>query len=251
MTLILGARCIDGVVLVADRKFTSEEAKIDYGNKITGEIPGLLTAFSGDRATFEAFTNRLRSFLTTKIISQVKESLEKNIPIVDLGVRFDDLIWEINILQRDLRKHGLYNFSILAGISGIHYSDKKSKMILFYQDGGFIPVREYKALGTGEPYASYHLMRYYESEMKMEKFAELADFIIRFVEGKVYQLDKNVGLDPTYPFPQIIYIPDNLGYCSKYNNGEPKSDCSPNQQELQDFKTNSEKKLEHLYAQHF
>jgi hypothetical protein len=39
MTLIMGARCIDGVVLVADRKINSlEESEPVYGDKITGEI---------------------------------------------------------------------------------------------------------------------------------------------------------------------------------------------------------------------
>lgn len=82
----------------------------------------------------------------------------------------------------------------------------------------------------------------------MEEFAQLGDFIIRLVENNKYKLDNCVGLDPDYPYPQIVYIPDNREYCRKYNNGRTKSDCSPTQQELEEFKIHSEKKLEHLYS---
>ena len=44
------ARCIDGVVLVADRKINCrEESESVYGDKITREITEVLTGFSGDR----------------------------------------------------------------------------------------------------------------------------------------------------------------------------------------------------------
>jgi 20S proteasome alpha/beta subunit len=66
MTLIMGASCKDGVFLIADKKFTySDGSQPDYGNKITGEIGGMLTAFSGDRGTFELFRNRLRDYVRT------------------------------------------------------------------------------------------------------------------------------------------------------------------------------------------
>ena len=51
MTLILGARCRDGAVLVADSKLTEDNSglQFSYDNKTTGELQGILTAFSGDR----------------------------------------------------------------------------------------------------------------------------------------------------------------------------------------------------------
>jgi 20S proteasome alpha/beta subunit len=56
MTLILASRCIDGVVIIADRKFTpigTIGIRYQYGNKITGELRGILTAFSGDAGAFK------------------------------------------------------------------------------------------------------------------------------------------------------------------------------------------------------
>lgn len=62
----MGARCKDGSILVGDRKITSTAVPdVVYANKITGEINGALTAFAGDRGTFELFRNRLRHYAKT------------------------------------------------------------------------------------------------------------------------------------------------------------------------------------------
>ena len=56
MTYILGSRCRDGVVMIADRKFT-----VDYGssylhdNKLVHEVAGIVVGFSGSRGVFELF----------------------------------------------------------------------------------------------------------------------------------------------------------------------------------------------------
>jgi 20S proteasome alpha/beta subunit len=56
MTIILGVKCIDGIVLVGDRKLRdSNKTDFSYGDKITGEVKGFLTAFSGDKSVFDLF----------------------------------------------------------------------------------------------------------------------------------------------------------------------------------------------------
>jgi 20S proteasome alpha/beta subunit len=58
MTYILGSRCRDGVVMIADRKFT-----VDYGssylhdNKLVHEVAGIVVGFSGSRGVFEPFSD--------------------------------------------------------------------------------------------------------------------------------------------------------------------------------------------------
>ena len=62
MTLILGAKCVDGVVLVGDRKFTVTDlygTTYIYGDKILGELNGVLTGFSGDLGAFQVFTRKI------------------------------------------------------------------------------------------------------------------------------------------------------------------------------------------------
>lgn len=131
------------------------------------------------------------------------------------------------------------------------FCDKKSILYYFYQDGGYIPVETYIAVGTGEFFASYYLKRYWQKNITMREFAQLGDFIIRLVGNEKYNLAIDVGLDPGYPFPQIIYIPNEPEFCRKYNNGKPKSDCSPTRKELEEFKNYSEKKIKNLYDQPF
>jgi 20S proteasome alpha/beta subunit len=63
LTLILGSRCIDGVVIIADTKFTSTGTigiQYQYGDKITGELNGVLTAFAGDAGAFNMFAMKIR-----------------------------------------------------------------------------------------------------------------------------------------------------------------------------------------------
>ena len=73
MTYILGAKCTDGVVLVSDTKFTYYNGNDEpYDDKITGETPSVLTAFSGSREPFEEFRLRLREFVRKREIKQTK-----------------------------------------------------------------------------------------------------------------------------------------------------------------------------------
>jgi len=68
MTYILGSRCSDGVVIVSDTKFTIDNGAIAplYDvDKVTGEFPGFITAFSGERHKFERFRGEIREFRST------------------------------------------------------------------------------------------------------------------------------------------------------------------------------------------
>jgi 20S proteasome alpha/beta subunit len=246
MTLMMGARCIDGVVLVADRKINSrEESDPIYGNKITGEITEVLTGFSGDRGTFELFRNCLRRY-AKEIDEQIKRGSNKEINI-------DEIIWHIHEIKMGFRnKPGRYKFELMVGISSKYFTNRKSTLNYFYDDGGFIPVDKCKAIGEGKIHALYYLQRYYYKNMTMRRFAQLGDFIIRYIDNEQYRLDNTVGLDPKYPYPQIIYIPDDPDYCKPYNNnGQIKFDCTPTQKDLKEFKSFSEKKLGKLYGESF
>ena len=56
MTLILGARCSDGVVLVADKKITKtneiSSISYEYINKLHGELSHVIFGISGSTETF-------------------------------------------------------------------------------------------------------------------------------------------------------------------------------------------------------
>jgi 20S proteasome alpha/beta subunit len=59
MTYILGSRCNDGVVLVADTRFTIDQLGgigfMHDNDKIFAGISGMIMGFSGTRGKFELF----------------------------------------------------------------------------------------------------------------------------------------------------------------------------------------------------
>jgi hypothetical protein len=84
----------------------------------------------------------------------------------------------------------------------------------------------------------------------MEEFAQLSDFIIRYISNPELRLNDVVGLsnqDDQYQHPQIVYIPDDLEFCTVYNNGQPKVDCFPTEARLNELRQNSENFLTTLH----
>lgn len=76
MTLIFGARCVDGVVLAGDRKFTMTDVygtHYIYGDKILGELNGVLTGFSGDLGAFQVFSRTLKNYVRNKMGQDIKK----------------------------------------------------------------------------------------------------------------------------------------------------------------------------------
>ena len=103
-------------------------------------------------------------------------------------------------------------YDILLGVSGVI---KKWSSILYNlsPDGDVITINGYKAIGTGEPYASFFLKKFWNNEMNMEQTAELGYFIIKYIER--FGLNRTIGLDNKPPLdkPTIWLIPDNSIDC--------------------------------------
>jgi 20S proteasome alpha/beta subunit len=241
MTLILGARCIDGVVLAADRKFTGTDTiggiHTTYNNrKITGELDGISTGFSGDVGTFQLFTISLRNHVNN----------------AGDGLSFDAMMLRVSEIQLEFyNRYENYRYKVLMGAASKYSRVHRSSLHYFESDGRCLPKSEPKAIGSGSPYAYYFLKRYWhENQTTMTQFAQLSDFIIRYVSHPELTLDDAVGLDNQdnqYQYPQIVYIPDNPDFCRTYNNGQPKVDCFPTTAQLIEFRRNSENMLDMLH----
>ena len=230
MTLVLGARCTDGVVLAADHKLTGLNP--GYGNKITGELTGVLTGFAGDRGNFGLFTTGMKKYVDEYLMSEKKNIFQTPYPSINI------LLWEINRIKSELPYH---KFDVLVAVSGVYFKDKKSQLHHLLENGGIIPINQtYVAVGTGEPFGSFFMKQYFTKyEPNMSQFAQLADFVIRFVSEPEYDLTNGeVGLDSAYPYPQIIYIPDKPTGKIDHELTEP---------ELKQLKTASDERLKNLY----
>lgn len=252
MTLIIGARCRDGVVLVADSNRTEEyddfacSLPVFPDNKITGG-EGVLIAYSGPGGVFTTGIRRRINYITQHK-GFYEHNMLRSLPFTIFRVF-------ISSVQYDLwnATHRNYHFEVLLGISAMYFPDSpRSSLIYFYPHGTLSIIKDFRAIGSGAPFASYYLKRYWHNEMKMKEFAQLADFIIKYVDVEAksslskYKLDNAVGLNPECPYPQVIYIPNNPNYCKPYNKGESRLDCSPEERDLKKFKLHSDEKLENL-----
>jgi 20S proteasome alpha/beta subunit len=55
LTVIMGAKCIDGIILVADKKMTHEDGGFEYHDKIFGDLLHILMGYTGWERTFDVF----------------------------------------------------------------------------------------------------------------------------------------------------------------------------------------------------
>ncbi|MGA9171359.1 MAG: hypothetical protein WCF03_02845 [Nitrososphaeraceae archaeon] len=223
MTYILGSRCKDGVVLVADTKITVDDgARYDYDDKITGDIRGVLIGFSGNKEPFTEFGMRLRE--------RAKE-LESNFNRKE-KISIDRINLLIGGTMKSLEGHygRNYIYDILAGISGMEHSE----LTYFYQNGSPEKVRKYKAIGVWT-YGSIFLQENWDENMSMETVGGIGYFIIRYMEK--FGLDLGVGTGGKKPNPQIKFLPDNA------------YDIDASTQQIQKFEEDSKRNLERLSSQ--
>jgi 20S proteasome alpha/beta subunit len=258
-TLILGARCIDGVVLVADTKITTiydVGRRYNYGKKITGELQGILTGFSGHKGVFEVFAMKLRDYVSSTTLANREKYLAQRLIGLrkepDFSPTIEQVRFQITQIQSDFyNKNKKHRYRVLMGVSGQHL-DGKSILYYFDADGSCMPVIEPVAIGHGSPYATYFLKLYWDSKQTtMKQFAQLGDFIIRFVGDDKIRLDDSVGLDKKDPYPQIIYIPDDVTICGLDQNGKQRFEHIPTRSDLRAFKSYSKNKLKTLHGQPF
>jgi 20S proteasome alpha/beta subunit len=55
LTVIIGAKCLDGIVLIADRKLTRRNGEVRFSDKIIGDIRHFLIGYTGDAEMFDIF----------------------------------------------------------------------------------------------------------------------------------------------------------------------------------------------------
>jgi 20S proteasome alpha/beta subunit len=199
MTFILGSRCIDGVVMIADRRFTENYgSSYLYDDKLIHHVEGIIIGFSGSRGIFELFTS--------EITQHVIES--GGITLYPFISKTSELIENLNNrFRRD------ESFDALIGIG-----NEPSRLRYFYPDGTMETITTYKTIGSGTPYGSVFLKKLWHPQMSMESVAELGYFIIKYIE--TFELDLTVGVGDNGR-PQIFFLPDSFGSDGKARYFQP------------------------------
>lgn len=188
MTLIIGARCTDGLILAADRK-VMRGGESDYGDKIF-EIGGVVLAFEGLTGIRDDFLlllrselDRTRGFTTLYEVKLVVEDI-----VADLSQRYAERLGE-----------EAYMGALLGGLSGI--SNGPAELYYVHPQGYGESVR-YRCSGHGAQYAHSLAKFMLSSEISVHDCAYRSAFVISWVSE---DLDANVG-----GIPQVAMIRDNV-----------------------------------------
>jgi 20S proteasome alpha/beta subunit len=108
MTYILGARCSDGVVLVADTKITIDEgAKFAYGKKLFKISDAVVMGASGISGFFSSFQNRVE--VTSAKLT--KQGVNLNTP-ASVKLLAENVIREMNSVYEEDRYTFLQQISV-------------------------------------------------------------------------------------------------------------------------------------------
>lgn len=190
MTYILGSNCVDGVVLVGDRKIVSGDGSShEYGYKIFADAPFMVVGSSGTSGLFEKFREKLTEFTSSPSHEHT---------VVALTTQIETITRQLNEAYHDIL-HG-ESFDVLLGIKGSITSVLRHVYPIGFAEG----VTRCRAIGHGEPYGSFFLKHWWKPEMTMLEVAELGFFIIKYIQE--FELDNTVGIGESYP--QIWLIPN-------------------------------------------
>lgn len=199
MTYALGVRCVDGVILITDRKLTfGYGTQPEYIDKIHGDISGVLWAFAGAVGEFEIFRRDIKDFV------RIKKSRNEVITMDGFVKKLSQTTYET--FEKYRYEYG--GFEVLVGIS----EPGKSWLGHISESGLIEPVNRYMAIGTGAPYGAVYVQQAWKQKkgtITMNEAASLGYLVIKYIEK--LELDGAVGLGKEHLFkhPQMRFIPDN------------------------------------------
>jgi 20S proteasome alpha/beta subunit len=190
MTYILGAKCSDGVVLVADRKIIDGDDTVGYGDKLFMHDFPIVQGGAGSLDLFDKF--RYESYLEAM---KYKDNINWLSYIDDV----EDITRKLN------KRYGDERFEVIIAGPIRHPEDVVPRLYYIPPSGLSKQIHRYKVIGSGEPYGSIFLGTFWrkKSPQSMQDVAELGYFIIRNIEEN--KLDAEVGLDKNQ-HPQIYRI---------------------------------------------
>jgi 20S proteasome alpha/beta subunit len=189
MTLILGSKCADGVVLIDDKKvILNGGIDIDYRDKLFAILDYVTFGSSGSTDNFELFRGYVMEYFRKHQIS------------------FDDIIKELSGLAfRINRKYNFDRAFYFDVLVALQFPDKPSTLTFISGYGNPRTIEKYHMLDSGASYAKVFLEKLWCKDLTMEQFAKLGYFIIKYVED--FNLNRAVGIG--YTEPQIWFIPNN------------------------------------------
>ena len=212
LTIIIGAKCYDGIVMIADRKITDMTGNtLRYKNKIFADMEHILIGYGGGAGTFDIFRKYIVGDITLLRHDKNAYTFDNFIPKAKESVRrFNNVV-----------KHP--NFEIIVG----KHRGNQSELYHIKQNGEAIPT-DYITIGSGKATADMFLENK-NNYTDMRTFSKSACLAITYMNR--YIPDDRVGFELN-GFPTIKY----LDY-DKYMDEEV------SKQEIEEFRIFIDKKL--------
>jgi 20S proteasome alpha/beta subunit len=175
MTLILGAKCVDGVTIIADTKMTGTEGTFfGHENKIFGELRNVIFGYAGSQDIMNVF----RRYLVGDVII-LRDSSEKY-----TDENLDSKMKEIMLTLKRCRLGQYYGLRLM--VACLLPYQKPSDLYVVDSDSNIDhhDVPPWKTIGSGSKKANIIIEGEWNDNSTMRDFAQLSYSIIKYIEQK-------------------------------------------------------------------
>lgn len=200
LTVIIGARCSDGVVLVADTKFTDMTGgKTEHGRKIFGDIEHFLVAYSGTEYAFDIF----RKYIVgdVRLPEDDNGPYMKNLHYTEKPYTNKNIVSNASALAKHFNrviKNPGFGFGMLVATH-----DWEDSRLRYIDNNGDVFIRDYQSIGSGQDCAHMFCRSVQHSETTMYDFTKRACVAIEYMNQ--CRPDLYVGLEPD-GMPMIRFL---------------------------------------------
>lgn len=201
MTLIIGARCRDGVILVGDKKIT--EGTTSFSDKKITIMPfGVALSGAGMGDFFDKFGIRLKNYINERGMKFEEMKAKAELPIGALLYEYiDDFVTDCETILVKLKDDYRDVYPDLHLLMGLR-NDNKAELHFLNIDYPVDSIRKsFMTIGSGSPYANFFLRELWNEDLTMKEMTKICVFIIKYISEK--NIDDAVG----YGY-QIVEIPD-------------------------------------------
>ncbi len=186
-TLIVAAKCRDGVVMIADKRAMrgteyKEEKKIYEFYKV-------VIAFAGLTGLKDKFLEMVEGVLRSARALNLGEAI--------IGV--EDTMALLSNRYRERLRGEAHIVALLAGLE--HLTSGKAKLYHVFGNG-YAEEVDFLCIGHGAPYATSLAQGLYQSNISMEEMAEIGIFLSSWVEN----VDSSVG-----GVPDVVFVENDKG----------------------------------------
>ena len=222
MTCIVGGKCIDGVVLVADRRVIYPNDSLESRDKIFMDFHPFVIASSGSTSSFDNFRREAKE-LANKLSGYYDEKGQRFTtfpvdPSVTSGVatlyhtskespqypviRLYKYLEELKIIVQKYKKESFFDVLVAS-----RTLDNMDTHLEYIGENGMTDIgndRGYTVIGSNETHvaAEFLMKSLWKKSLKMDAFTEMAYFIIKYVDR--FKTDIKVGLEGEKPLVWLI-----------------------------------------------